>query len=176
MQNSFYYYNGQILPSDSVTINPSDRGFLLSDGLFETIRVVNGAPVFFQKHWDRLRSSCEYLKIKLNYSYDEILEAVKSLIKMNNLNDVDAGVRLTLTRGVAKRGLLPHDANNPTLLITSFEVPAVYKTNKEYKLCIASSRRNEYSILSKIKSLNYLDNILMKEEAVNRGYDDALFF
>jgi len=174
MTNNHVNLNGLILTSDEANIKPNDRGFLLGDGIFETIRVDNAMPLHFEKHWQRFTSSARLLGLNISVKEDVLFQSIIELIKRNQLDKVAAGVRVTLTRGCADRGLLPKNANDPTLLITSFKLPDSYISGCEFSLSVATTRRNEYSLLSGIKSINYLDAILAKQEADKKNYDDAL--
>ncbi len=119
------YLNGQLHPRAEARIDPTDRGLLLGDGLFETMRADRGR-IF----------------------------------------------RLTLTRGPGPRGLLPPPDPRPTLLITASHLPST--PHPPATAHIASIRRNEHSPLSNIKSLNYLDNLIARQEALAHGADEAL--
>jgi branched-chain amino acid aminotransferase len=100
----------------------------------------------------------------------DIKAAITAVLKANNLSDAVA--RLTLTRGVAPRGLAPASNLSPTLLITITSWPG---SPPPARCVIAkSTRRNEYSPLARVKSLNYLDNILAQQEAMARGANEAI--
>ncbi|CCG41411.1 aminotransferase class IV [Magnetospirillum molischianum] len=151
-------------------LDPSDRGFTLGDGLFETIRIVKGHPRHLGQHLDRLVQGCRVLRMPLPYDADTIGQGIVDLLAALGLTE--ATLRLTLTRGPAPRGLLPPAQPTPTLLMSA---AAAAPPAGPTRLIVATvTRRNEHSPLSRLKSLNYLDNILARQEAADRGADDAL--
>ncbi len=164
------YFNGKILPTESIRIDPTDRGFLLGDGLFETMRVYQGKVFGLREHWNRLKIGAEFLHIPLPLSEVELASIILDLLRQNNLLKDDASLRLTVTRGPAPRGLLPPGEFKPTIMLTAFPFSAHHNAAR---LIIASTRRNELSPTANIKSLNYLDNILAKMEATQAGETDA---
>ncbi len=169
-RDSFIWLNGALLPAKQARIDPSDRGLTLGDGLFETIRVAGGVPLHVQRHLTRLRHGAEQLGIIPPLDDAEILAAFTQTLAANALEE--AVLRLTLTRGVGPRGVAPPANARPTLLITaaSWVAPSVDLS----AIICQSTRRNEFSPLAAIKSLNYLDNILARREAALRGAEDAI--
>ncbi|WP_127089805.1 aminotransferase class IV [Aquabacter cavernae] len=161
------WLNGTLLGAEAARIAPEDRGFTLGDGLFETIRAVDGAPVRLDAHLSRLWRGASILGLPVPHlDFDGVMRAT---LAANRLSE--GALRLTLTRGPAPRGVLPPSDPAPTLLITAGPLPPM----TALRLVIAQvTRRNEFSPLSGIKSLNYLDNILARQEAAERGADDAL--
>jgi branched-chain amino acid aminotransferase len=161
------WLNGALLPAEQARIDPADRGFTLGDGMFETIRAVSGKPAYLDRHLARLRHGAGVLGIEIGAT-DDTLETA--------LHDVaggrDCALRLTLTRGPMPRGVLPSGAAQPTILITGGPLPA---PQAPARVMIAhTTRRNEHSPLARIKSLNYGDSILARQEAERQGFDDSL--
>jgi branched-chain amino acid aminotransferase len=170
-QQPFIWLNGALLRASAARIDPSDRGMLLGDGVYETLRVADGVPQVASRHLSRLRYGAATLGIAVPLEDAEILAAFAETLAANRLTR-QAVLRLTLTRGPAPRGLaLPADPR-PTLLITAaaFTTPPAMIT----AVICRSTRRNEFSPLAGIKSLNVLDNILAKREAEMRGGEDAI--
>jgi branched-chain amino acid aminotransferase len=169
-RDSFIWLNGALLPAGLARIDPSDRGLTLGDGLFETIRVAGGVPLHVQLHLARLRHGAEQLGIIPPFGDAELLAAFTQILAANALEE--AVLRLTLTRGVGPRGVAPPANARPTLLITaaSWVAPSADLS----AIICQSTRRNEFSPLAAIKSLNYLDNILARREAALRGAEDAI--
>ena len=161
------WLNGALLPAADARIDPADRGFTLGDGVFETIRAVAGKPAYLDRHLARLRHGAMVLGIEIP-STDDALETA--------LHDVaggqDCALRLTLTRGPAPRGVLPSGPCQSTILITAGTLPAPLPPARV--MTALTTRRNEHSPLSRIKSLNYGDSILARREAAAQGFDDAL--
>lgn len=162
--------NGRLASEGDIRVDPTDRGFTLGDGLFETIRAVDGLPAYASRHLARLRAGAELLALKLHAADHVFLDAMVRILEANDLRD--AVLRLTVTRGPAARGLLPPDTARPTMLLTAAELPP---PQPPARVIVAQTvRRNECSPLARIKSLNYLDNILARQEAARRGADDAI--
>lgn len=170
------YVNGQLVPECSDAVSPLDRGLLLGDGLFETMRVVRGRVLQWDRHWERLRGGAQALGLALPWTSDELREAVDRTLHANNL--CEATVRLTVTRGTGPaRGLLPPGDTQPTLLIraTPFApYPAHLYCNGMQVIVSRRVRRNEQSPLSRVKSLCYLDNVVARQEAMRSDADEAL--
>lgn len=94
------------------------------------------------------------------------------LIIQNNLQDKLASARLTITHGEAARGILPPQAPNPNFVIAVFE--SATPSDKPFSACIVNTRKNEYTAASRVKTISYMDNILAKQEAMNKGFDEAI--
>jgi branched-chain amino acid aminotransferase len=160
--------NGTFIDRDEARIDPLDRGFLLADGLFETIRVEDGNSTRTDRHLHRLSHGCDVLGMSFP-------KALKSAIAETiSANKVSNGVlRLTITRGPGPRGVLPPKEPDQTVMISV--TPSDTRPPNPMKAIIAeTTRRNEFSPLSRCKSLNYLDNIIARQEANDRGADEAL--
>lgn len=164
------WLNGRLLLAGRAQIDPSDRGLLLGDGLFETMRATNGAVPLLDRHLDRLHAAAEELDIPVPIDDEFLPDACASLLRANRLND--AVVRLTLTRGPGPRGLLPPDEAAPTLLMAAYPLPGNLQPART--VVAEVTRRNQRSPLSRMKTLGYLDNLLALREAHDRGADDAL--
>nr|WP_269152421.1 aminotransferase class IV [Xanthobacter oligotrophicus] len=149
-------------------MSPFDRGFTLGDGLFETLRVSDSAVLRLEAHLARLTAGAGVLGLPL-----PTLDLAAALAATAAANALTEGVlRLTLSRGTGPRGVLPPAEPTPTLVITAAPLPA---PAPPARLVIAQgTRRNDRSPLAQVKSLNYLDNILARQEAARRGADDAL--
>lgn len=162
------HLNGALLKAADARIAPGDRGFTLGDGLFETLRVRDGAILRLPAHLARLARGAEVLGLPLPAT--GLADALEATRAANGLSD--GVLRLTVTRGEGPRGVLPPARPTPTVLVTAAPMapPA-----PPARLVIASgTRRNERSPLSGVKSLNYLDNILARQEAAAAGADDAI--
>lgn len=161
------WFNGALV-TGPLAVDPGDRGLLLGDGIFETIAVFDGKPVWFADHLDRLQSGAKSLG----------LPADRNRIETAIAETLSAGphrhgiLRVTLTRGSGVRGLAA-DGNAPSLLVTlsawvkgMLFAPATLVTS--------TIRRNETSPASRLKTLSYVDNILAAREAAAAQGDDAL--
>jgi branched-chain amino acid aminotransferase len=108
------YINGDIRPAIDAKISVWDRGFLFGDAVFETIRVLDGVPVFLEDHLQRLYAGLQALSIKAPAEID-IRSACKEVMRQNSLQD--GMLRLTVTRGIGSQGYLPTQENPPSLII-----------------------------------------------------------
>jgi branched-chain amino acid aminotransferase len=164
------HLNGRLTEVDKAAVSPLDRGFTLGDGLFETVAIRGGAPRFLDAHLGRLFAGLETIGITAPWPGAAIAEAVAEVIAANG---VDEGVaRITVTRGRAPRGLAPSPESRPTLTVTAAAMAP--RRAPTALVVVAGTRRNEWSPLSRIKSLCYLDGILALDEAQRRGADDGL--
>lgn len=163
--------NGRFLAADDAHIAISDRGFTLADGLFETLKAVGTAPLWFSEHMTRLRAGAGLLGLAVPYDDAALKGAMVGLL--NDQPSPESAIRLTLTRGpTTQRGLWSGDnPGQPTCLIT---VASSGKTPPQRVIISRATRRNEHSPLSRLKSLNYGDNIIARREAIEKGATDAL--
>jgi branched-chain amino acid aminotransferase len=168
-----FWLNGEF-KKDATAISIADRGFLLGDGLFETLLLVDGVPAFLSEHLARMTVGAKALKIAVAYGERDIGDAIAALAKRNGAGAGHASARVSLTRGAGSRGISIASGDfSGTLLIT---VSAIETSNepKLTNLIISKHRRNEKSVTARCKTLNYLDNILARNEAMEAGADDAL--
>ena len=163
------FLNGNFLPEAKAVVPLSDRGFLLGDGLFETIRVAGGRPFRFAQHMERLAQGADFLKIKLPFTPVELQEFAAQLIGKNQLSE--SLLRLTLTRGSGVRGYSIKGADRPTLAMTQHPLPPV---PAGWKLVTASFRVPAGDALASFKTTNKLSNVLARAEAEEQGADEAL--
>lgn len=162
--------NGQIVPADMATVAVNDRGFTLGDGLFETIKAKAGRPLRLAAHMERLRAGAAILRLDLPVDETMVAQSIAQVLAANGLTD--AALRLTISRGPGIRGLLPPRPTQPTVLLTAGPLPP---PAIPARLVVArDTRRNQHSALARCKTLSYLDNILARLEAEERGGDDAL--
>lgn len=162
------WLDGRIVEADAAALSPLDRGFLLGDGLFETILVKDGRGQRLDAHLARLERGAEVLGLPLpDHAFGA---AISKTMDANRLSDGVA--RLTVSRGPGPRGVLPPEDPRPTALITASPLPG--QRPPAHCIVARSTRRNEHSPLSRVKSLNYLDNILARQEAAARGADEAV--
>lgn len=171
----YAYVNGRILPAEKAAVSVFDRGLVLGDGLFETVRAWDGHPQFFGLHYRRLSKSAKRLRIRLDTDQAAMASIVKTLCRKSRLSD--AVVRITLTRGRYLGGLAIDPSVPPSLIITVSPVsglaPALYDTG--VKVAISTINKAAASGLdSAIKSTNYLANIFAKAQADRKGAYEAI--
>ncbi len=169
------YINGQIVPQEDAKISVFDHGLLYGDGVFEGIRAYHGKIFTLDEHLDRIYDSATAISLKIPITKAEMAEAIKQTMKANNLTD--SYIRLVVTRGVGKLGLDPNKCATPQIIIIADTIELYSKALYEKGLDIVTvtTIRNHFSALDpKIKSLNYLNNILAKIESIQSGAGEAL--
>lgn len=167
---TFVWLNGQICNATEAHVSLADRGLTLGDGLFETFRVKNGRVLHLDLHMERLQNGGAVLGLPVP-DMDYVVQAAQSLLDATGLQNGSA--RLTVTRGVAPRGVLPPQHCTPTVFMTVAEGAA--RVSDVSLMTAQTMRRDELSPLNRVKSLNYLPNILARQEAAQAGWDEALF-
>ena len=169
------YLNDQFVEDDQARVSVFDRGFLFGDGVFETIRVYDSRLLFLNRHLQRLRQSCEWLGLSLPTSQPNWETLLQELIERNNLSH--SMIRITLSRGVGGLGPDPFGCSNSTVVIFPRPIPQLTEDEKKcgVSLTIVETRRQPSCALpSQVKSLNYLNNILAKQEARTAQTFDGL--
>lgn len=165
-----FWLNGEFR-DETAAIDISDRGLLLGDGVFETMLLEAGESVLCARHLERLRAGAAALGIPVPFTDDCLIAAIRDLAARNAIAGAGAA-RLTLTRGSGGRGLaFSEPPTPPTALLTAV---AYAPPSGECRLIVSASRRNEFSIAARCKTLNYLDNVLARNEAAAAGADEAV--
>lgn len=168
------WMNGSFRDLDEASIPVTDRGFLLGDGFFETMRAHEGKIAWIDAHMGRLDHHAELIEFPLDLlpETEEVEEVIAKLFEQ--IHRKDAVVRMTVSRGSGERGLLPPGSPDPTILITAEPFEPV---DPNIGLTLATSqkvRRNPNSVAGSIKSTNYMDNIAAKQEVQKYGAQDAI--
>ena len=167
------FFNGQFLPESQAVVPVNDRGFLLGDGLFETVRVVGGKPFRFAQHLERLAAGADFLKIKMPFTPVEFQKFAGKLIEINQLPE--SGLRLTLTRGSGVRGYSTQGADKPMLAMTLH--PLLFASTDQplrWRLITSSLRVPAGDVLAAFKTTSKVLNVLARAEAEAGGADEAL--
>lgn len=168
----FAYVNGEFVPKKDAKISVWDHGLLYGDGVYEAIRVYDGNIFKLREHIDRLYNSAKAIKIEIPMTKEKLLEAVVELVRRNKLKN--GYLRIIVTRGVGLMGVDPRNCEKPTIIIMS-ELREALFGGKPISVIISSIRRFPSQCLDpKIKSLNYLNNVLAKIQAIEAGADDAI--
>lgn len=175
MSDSLIWMNGEYVEPDNATISVFDHGLLYGDGVFEGIRAYDGTVFKLEEHVDRLYRSAHVINLDIPYTQDETVSAVVETIRENELHD--AYVRLVVTRGEGDLGLDPDHCDEPTMFIIAADIELypeeVYQRGLE--LVTVPTRRNQPEAINpRVKSLNYLNNIMAKMEAKKAGYEEAI--
>ena len=169
------FVTGKFVPKDEATVNVYDHGLLYGDGVFEGIRVYGGKVFLHEEHIARLYESALAIRLPVPMSTSEMIDAVNLTVKENGI--VDGYVRLIVTRGAGSLGLDIRKTSNPQVIIIADTITLypeeIYRNGM--KLITASTIRNHPGALSaRIKSLNYLNNILAKIEGTDANAPEAL--
>lgn len=163
------FFNGRFIPEAEAVVPITDRGFLYGDGLFETIRVRNSTPIWWNRHFDRLQRSAEFLRFKIPGSKTELRQSACELITRNVLPECI--LRIAVSRGSGARGYSIHGADSPTVVMTLHPLRAAPAS---IRLATATIRLPVHDPLGAIKTANKLPQILARAEAEERGADEAL--
>lgn len=169
------YINGKLYLKEEARVSVFDHGFLYGDGVFEGIRCYNNHIFKFSEHIDRLYSSAKAISLEIPMSKDGLKGAIEDTLKANNMKD--SYIRLVVTRGIGKLGLDPFNCADPQIVIITDSIQLYPKElyEKGLEVVIVSTIRNHHRALNpKIKSLNYLNNILAKIECLNAGTSEGI--
>ncbi|WP_423223256.1 aminotransferase class IV [Candidatus Amarolinea aalborgensis] len=169
---SFVHVNGELLPEQNARISVHDRGFLLGDGLFETMRAAGGRVLHLDQHLARLSRGAAVLGFELPPQAG-LADAVHSTLAANDLASREAVVRLTVSRGVGPRGLGPPLRPSPTVVIIA--APLTAPLPVQQTAITLPFRLDAASPLVGLKTLNYLPQILGRQAALAAGADEGIF-
>jgi branched-chain amino acid aminotransferase len=173
--SQWIFLGGQFVKKEDAVISVYDHGFLYGDGVFEGIRVYSGNVFRLDAHLKRLYESAQSIMLQIPYTQEEMTKLIVETIRKNQLES--AYIRVVVSRGKGNLGLDPSSCLNPNVIIIAEELAMFPKEFYEHGIKIASvaSRRNRPDVLSpQVKSLNYLNNILVKLEANQAGVQEAL--
>jgi branched-chain amino acid aminotransferase len=171
----YIYLNGTLVPEHEAVVSVYDHGFLYGDGIYETMRSYGGVVFMLDEHLGRLERSASLIGLTLPLDGDALGAAIHETLRANQM--VDAYVRITVSRGEGPLGLDPALCAQPTVVILTGRIkpypPEFYDGG--VPVIVAGTRRNLKEALDpRIKSLNFLNNILAKREALESGAFEAL--
>jgi branched-chain amino acid aminotransferase len=168
------YVNGEFRRDGEAVVNVLDHGLLYGDGVFEGIRAYNGRVFKLEQHLERLFDSAKALRLAIPATPDELAQAVLDTCRRNGI--VDGYIRLVVTRGVGDLGIDPRSCGQPQLVIIARPSMVMYRGAPAGVSVITSSFRRPPpdTLCPSIKSLNYVNNVLARMEANDRGADEAL--
>ena len=169
------YLSGQLVDKEQAVVSVFDHGLLYGDGVFEGIRVYGGRVFLLKEHIDRLYESAKAIRLTIPLSPAEMIQATNDTVAANQISD--GYVRLVVTRGVGSLGLDIRNTSHPQTIIIADTITLfpdeIYKNGMH--LITASTIRNHPAALpARIKSLNYLNNILAKIEGTDAGSVETL--
>ncbi|MCP3779562.1 branched-chain-amino-acid transaminase [Paenibacillus sp. MZ03-122A] len=175
MAEQWIYLDGQHVTKENAKVSVYDHGFLYGDGIFEGIRIYNGNVFKCKEHLERLYDSAKSIQLNIPLSPDEMLEAMAETIRLNEMRN--GYIRLIVSRGAGNLGLDPLRCAKASVIII-VEQLAIYPEEAYLtglKTISVSQRRNIPDALNpKIKSLNYLNNILVKIQSNYAGVGEAI--
>ncbi|MEO2046254.1 MAG: branched-chain-amino-acid transaminase [Pirellulales bacterium] len=169
------YINGQMVPQEKAVISVFDHGLLYGDGVFEGLRSYDGQVFRLQAHVNRLWESAQAICLEIPMTQEEMCEAVCATLRTNQIED--GYVRAIVTRGVGTLGLDPNKCSHPQVIIIADTIELYPQEFYQQGLEIVTSsvsRIPPTSLNPRIKSLNYLNNILAKIEGLQSGCIEAL--
>ena len=169
------YINGKIVDPSEATISVFDHGLLYGDGVFEGIRAYSGKVFKLREHIDRLYDSARSIALTIPMPREAMMQATEETVRATGKKD--AYIRLVVTRGVGNLGLDPRKCAIPQVIIIVDDI-TLYPAEsyeKGLEVVTAATTRNLANALNpRIKSLNYLNNILAKIEANRAGVPEAI--
>lgn len=168
------YWNGAFIPENQAIYSAFDR-IRLGDGVFDTMLCKDGRALHIALHWERLRDNCNVLGIPFSMGLEAFQKTVHSLLSANDALSGRYALNTVISRGEGQRGLLPPDPPaSPSFLMRLSNLASPANKTSLHGHIVTSVRRNEGSPLSRIKSLNYGDNILALREAQRHGANEAI--
>lgn len=172
---STIWYNGSWHTDHQDVLCPRDR-VRYGDGVFDTMLVINGDPIYPARHFARLQRHAEIMGIHISLDQNQHFDIVQDLLTRNQAYHGHWAVNSLLTRGLSARGLMPpdHDQQNPSFVIMAAPAPYPHEFPQLHAHITHSVRRNEGSPLSQIKSCNYGDNIYALNEARKAGANEVI--
>jgi branched-chain amino acid aminotransferase len=167
------YVSGAWRTAAEASISVFDHGLLYGDGIFEGIRAYNGRVFKLERHIDRLFDSAKAIRLDIPNSHAEVCDLVVETCRRNSIHD--GYIRLVVTRGPGDLGIDPRKCPQAELIVIARQLTMYAAASKGIKVVTSTFRRNAPDATSpSIKSLNYLNNILARIEANDRGADEAL--
>jgi branched-chain amino acid aminotransferase len=169
------YINGTLYDKEDAKISVYDHGLLYGDGVFEGMRVYGGKVFRMPEHLERLWNSAKAIWLEIPMTPDALGQAVDETVKANGIED--GYVRLVVTRGAGTLGLDPNRCSDPQVIIIADYIalyPREYYEQGLHIVTVSTMRNHPAALSPRIKSLNYLNNILAKIEGLQAGCVEAL--
>jgi branched-chain amino acid aminotransferase len=169
------WLDGQFVDKENAKISVYDHGLLYGDGVFEGIRVYNSKVFECEAHLDRLWASARAIRLTIPITRDEMRAAIHQTFKENKFTE--CYIRVCITRGVGYLGISPANCQKPSVFVISDTITMYPKEMYEKGMAIITAsviRNHPNALSSRIKSMNYLNNILAKIEAIDAGVPEAI--
>jgi len=171
------WLDGRLVPAREATVSAFDHGVLYGDGVFEGIRIYNGRVLKLETHVKRFFDSARSIRLALPYTPQELFDATKQTCEANGI--ADGYIRLVATRGAGTLGINPFQCPRASVYCIAATIQLYPKEFYEKGLRIVSSsyiRNHPQALSPRIKSLNYLNNVLAKIEAIDAGVLEAVMY
>ena len=169
------YVDGKLFDKEEAKISVYDHGLLYGDGVFEGIRSYNGKVFLLKEHLDRLWDSAKAIWLEIPISKQQMAKAIEETLALNGIED--GYIRVVVTRGCGTLGLDPDRCSHPQVIIItdyiSLYPDEVYENGLEI-ITVSTARNHPAALSPRVKSLNYLNNILAKIEGKQAGCVEAL--
>jgi branched-chain amino acid aminotransferase len=169
------WIDGRLVDKADAKVSVFDHGLLYGDGVFEGIRAYQGRIFQCDAHLDRLFQSAKAIRLTIPYSREQLRDAMQETMKANGYSD--CYIRLVVTRGVGKLGISPARCEKSAVFIITDLLELYPRQMYEQGMAIITSsviRNHPLALSPRIKSLNYLNNILAKLEAIDAGVPEAI--
>ncbi|MHB8758300.1 MAG: aminotransferase class IV, partial [Bacillota bacterium] len=169
------YIDGVYYPKEQAKVSVFDHGYLYGDGIFEGIRAYNGRVWKLAEHIKRLYEGGKAIMLQMPITPAEMTEAILETLRRNNLGE--AYVRVVVSRGAGDLGLDPRKCPKPSVVVIADKIslfPQELYDNGLRVVTVATRRNSNEALNPRMKSLNYLNNIMAKIEANNLGYPEVL--
>lgn len=171
------WMNGSLVDEKDAKVSVFDHGLLYGDGVFEGIRVYSSRIFELDAHLKRLYESAKVLKLQIDITLAKLAEATQKTVEANGV--IDGYIRLIVTRGVGSLGINPFVCEKPQIIIIADNIQLypgdLYETGMRV-ISACTIRNHPLAIPPQVKSLNYLNNILAKIEAVDAGVPEAIMY
>lgn len=164
------YMSGKLVPEEEAKVSVFDHGLLYGDGVFEGIRAYNGTVFMLDEHIARLYDSAKAIALEIPMTQAEMSQAVVDTCKANDI--FDGYIRLVITRGKGTLGLNPYLCPKAEVIIIAADInlyPQELYDNGLKMVTVGTTRNIPEAVNPRVKSLNYLNNIMAKIEAMNAG-------
>jgi branched-chain amino acid aminotransferase len=169
------YINGELYTKENAKISVYDHGFLYGDGVFEGIRSYGGKVFKMTEHLDRLWESAKAIWLEVPMTKTQMAKAIDDTLAINGIKD--GYIRVVITRGEGTLGLDPNRCGEPQIIIITDSIalyPKEYYENGLEIITVSVMRNHPAALSPRIKSMNYLNNILAKIEGLQAGCIEAL--
>ena len=171
------WLNDKLVDESQAKVSVFDHGLLYGDGVFEGIRVYSSKVFELDAHLERLYASAFVTRLQIPITTKEMTQAVEKTVKANNI--VDGYIRLIITRGIGTLGLNPFVCETPQIIIIADNIQLYPEELYETGMRVISActiRCHPLALPPQVKSLNYLNNILAKIEALDKGVPEAIMY